>query len=110
MANEVVIMCERCGRLIELRSDLVTSTLVFDVAPYHEDFYAKDLKGTKTLFLSNAPINGAMCNIVTVVAILVTIILFGLGEGPYKLAALFPLIQVVYRGYSYFKYERHLEP
>ena len=39
------VYCEKCVGEIEFRGDLVTTTILFDVVPYHEDCYAKDLKG-----------------------------------------------------------------
>lgn len=101
--------CEKCLGEIELRDDLVTATMLFSVVPYHEDCYAKDLKGAKTLFLNNQPINGFSGNFMTLFAFVVGIWLVIFADGGMKLYSVLFLIAVFYRLYSFYTFERHLE-
>jgi len=101
------IYCDKCLREITVRSDLVTAILFFEVVPYHTDCYAKDLKGFKTLFLENQPINGFSGNVITIFAILLCIAC--LFYEPMKYLSIIAIIQIIYRFYSYFVYERYIE-
>ncbi|MRH41257.1 hypothetical protein GH741_01050 [Aquibacillus halophilus] len=67
------VYCDKCLQEIKIRDDLVTSTLAFEVVPYHEDCYDKDLKGAKTFFLSNKPLNGFSGNFSFILAIILAI-------------------------------------
>jgi hypothetical protein len=67
------VYCEKCGREIKFTGELVTTTFMFKVVPYHEDCYAKDLKGLLTFFVSNNPINGISGNITAVLSIIIGI-------------------------------------
>ncbi|MBP0726420.1 hypothetical protein J5Y03_14765 [Bacillus sp. RG28] len=101
------IYFDKCLREITVRNDLVTAILFFEVVPYHENCYAKDLKGVKTLFLDNQPINGFSGNFVTLLAILFCIGCFF--YEPMKYLSIIAIIQIIYRLYSYFVFERHIE-
>jgi hypothetical protein len=103
------IYCDKCLKEIKIRSDLVTSTLFFEVIPYHEDCYAKDLKGAKSFFLNNQPLNGFSGNFGVVVTVIIAFVWFFNAEGWAKLSSLLALLPLSYRLYSYFYYERHLE-
>ncbi|MFJ5621509.1 hypothetical protein ACIQD3_02005 [Peribacillus loiseleuriae] len=103
------VYCDKCSREIKYRGDLITATILFEVIPYHEDCYAKDLKSAKMLFLDNQPLNGFSSNFVTIIAILLGIGWLIFAEGFMKWAAIIPSIQVIYRIYSFFSYERQLE-
>ncbi|AYC28623.1 hypothetical protein [Paenisporosarcina cavernae] len=103
------VYCDYCKREIKIRPDLVTATVLGEVVPYHEDCFAKNLKGMRSFFVSNQPINGT-ASIVTII-FLGIVTLFGLlirqtfGYG----AAILFVISLIYRSYSYLKFERRLE-
>ena len=77
--------------------------------PYHEDCYAKDLKGVKTLFLNNQPVNGFSGNILAFFALIVLIVSFFMKEETMIFLAVFMVFPILYRLYSYIVYERHIE-
>lgn len=103
------IYCDKCAKEIKVRDDLVTSTLIFDVVPYHEDCYAKDLKGAKTIFLDNQPLNGLSGNLVIFISMILAIVWFLITKNPLKWLSLIAIIPIGYRFCSYFFYERHIE-
>jgi hypothetical protein len=103
------VYCDKCAKEIEVRDDLVTATLFFEVVPYHSECYARDLKGARSFFLDNQPLNGFSGNFGF---ILVTIIAIGwlfFAENPSKWFSLFAIIPIGYRLYSYLIYERYTE-
>lgn len=102
------VYCEKCGKEIKFRGDLVTTTIMLEVVPYHEDCFAKDLKGLRTLVVSNEPINGVPGNITTVIATVVGIGAIVFLEGPMKFAGLLLFLIFAYRVYSYVRFERRL--
>jgi len=102
------IYCDKCSGEIKYRDDLVTATYLFEVVPYHEQCFTKELKGLNTLFLDNQPLNSFTSNFMIVVAILFSIGLLIFG-GDYKFTSILFLIPVIYRIYSYLSFERHLE-
>ncbi|MBU0903979.1 MAG: hypothetical protein KKF57_02245, partial [Firmicutes bacterium] len=102
------VYCEKCGKEIKFQGDLVTTTIMFEVVPYHEDCYAKDLKGLRTLVVSNEPINGVAGNITTVIATLVGIGGIVFLEGPMRFAGLLLFLILGYRLYSYIRFEKRL--
>lgn len=104
-----LVYCSKCLREITFRGDLVTSTLLFEVVPYHEECFARDLKSPKTLFLGNQPLNGFSGNFVTFFAMLSSIVWLIIGDSQMKWLSLLAMILVIYRLYSFFRYERHLE-
>ncbi len=77
--------------------------------PYHEDCYAKDLKGVKTLFLNNQPINGFSGNVLAFFAIIVLIVSLFMKDNTMLFLAVFMVFPILYRLYSYIVYERHIE-
>ena len=103
------ILCDKCEKEIKVRDDLVTSTLLFEVVPYHENCFAKDLKGAKTLFLDNQPLNGFSGNLVFFLSIILAVVWSLIAESPLKWLSLFAIIPIGYRLYSYLFYERHIE-
>ncbi|WP_407270210.1 hypothetical protein [Radiobacillus sp. PE A8.2] len=103
------VYCTKCLKEIRVRDDLVTATSFFIVDPYHTACYAEDLKGAKTLFLSNEPINGFAGNFVTIVALLAFIVILLIYDSPFKWLSAAALIVVGYRIYSYIVFERHIE-
>ncbi|OZM56340.1 hypothetical protein CIB95_13075 [Lottiidibacillus patelloidae] len=105
------IYCEQCVGLIKIREDLVVASFLYYVLPYHEHCYAKALKGFKTPFLSNQPINGKMANLVSVLVFFTSlfIILF-MSDIILKItAAIMGVYTIGFRLISWFLYERHLE-
>jgi hypothetical protein len=79
------------------------------VIPYHEDCYAKDLKGVKTLFLNNQPVNGFSGNLLAFFALLVLIVSLFIKEDTMIFLTIFMVFPILYRLYSYLVYERHIE-
>ncbi|MEH7452566.1 hypothetical protein [Gottfriedia acidiceleris] len=103
------IHCDKCLKEIRIREDLVASVVFFTVVPYHEDCYAKDLKGAKTLFLNNQPINGFSGNFITLLALFVIIALFFIKDETMTYVRVISTIPIIYRVYSYIALERYLE-
>ncbi|MFD4706696.1 hypothetical protein ACFWM3_17765 [Gottfriedia sp. NPDC058432] len=103
------VYCDRCLKEIRIRGDLVTATMFFQVVPYHEDCYAKDLKGVKTLFLNNQPINGFSGNFLSFLAFAICIATFFIDDHSMIYLLILALIAIMYRLYSFFIFERHLE-
>ncbi|WLD94612.1 hypothetical protein [Alkalihalobacillus sp. AL-G] len=103
------VYCDKCHGEINNREDLVTATMFVSVVPYHESCYSKDLKGAKTFFLANQPINGFSGNFGVVVAALFGFGLLVFAEGGTRFTSVIFLLAVFYRLYSYIAYERHLE-
>ncbi len=99
------VYCEKCSKEIKSRGDLVTATLFFVIVAYHENCYAKDLKGFKGLFLDNRTLNGFSGNFLFVMAILVGI---GFAFGSMKWVSIVAVIPVLYRFFSFYKFERLL--
>lgn len=77
--------------------------------PYHEDCYAKDLKGAKTLFLNNQPVNGFSGNLLAFFALIVLIVSLFIKEDMMIFLTIFMVFPILYRVYSYIVYERHIE-
>ncbi|QDP41173.1 hypothetical protein [Radiobacillus deserti] len=102
------IYCDKCLKEIKVRDDLVTSTLLFEVIPYHEDCYTKDLKGIKTLFLDNQPLNGFSGNVLFFLAIIIAIGWIVIAEGSLKWLSLLAIVPIGYRLYSYYNFERYI--
>lgn len=103
------IYCELCQKQIKIRDDLITTTLMLEVVPYHEKCYGSNIKGAQTLFISNEPVNGFAGTFFTILAVILAILWAIFAEGPMKLVSTLVLIPVGYRIYSYIRYERHLE-
>ncbi len=102
------IYCDKCEKIIKERDDLVTTTYLFIVVPYHEACYAKDLKTGYTLFLDNQPLNGFTSNLFFVLSILIGIAWAVIAEPSSKWISFITLIPISYRFYSYLTYERHI--
>lgn len=83
--------------------------MFFEVIPYHEDCYAKDLKGVKTLFLNNQPINGFSGNVLVFFALILFIVSFFIKDDTMVFLAIFMTFPILYRLYSFIVYERHIE-
>lgn len=83
--------------------------MFFEVIPYHEDCYAKDLKGVKTLFLNNQPINGFSGNVLAFFALILFIVSFFIKDDTMVFLAIFMTFPILYRLYSFIVYERHIE-
>ncbi|PFH82558.1 hypothetical protein [Bacillus sp. AFS088145] len=103
------IHCDRCLKEIRIRGDLVTATSFFKVVPYHEDCYARDIKGAMTLFVNNQPINGFSGNFLTFLAIIIFFVSLFVKNDMMFIITIMSGINILYRFYSYFVYERYLE-
>ena len=104
-----IVTCDKCLKEIKIRGDLVTATMFFEVIPYHEDCYANDLKGAKTLFLNNQPINGFSGNFLAFLAIIICIVSFFIEDETMIFLLILSLVPIIYRLYSFVIYKRHLE-
>lgn len=101
------IRCERCNGVIEYRSDVVITTSFLNVVSYHDRCFSQEVKGMKTIFVNNTPINGTASNFGTVViGIFFLIFLF---SSETRLASLILLIPILVRAYAWFNIERHLK-
>jgi hypothetical protein len=105
---EGIVICKKCSRLIEKRDELITSTYLFEVVPYHEECFAKDIKGAKSLLVSNQPLNGFSGNIWTIFSIITALVLL-IFAGEQKFLSVFVILPAIYRLYSYFTFERLLD-
>ncbi|WP_108671864.1 hypothetical protein [Peribacillus acanthi] len=103
------VYCDKCYREVEVRGDLVTTTMFLEVVPYHEECYAKDLKGVKTFLVSNQPLNGFSGNFTAIVALLFMLGMLVFAEESLKWMSFLAIIPIIYRLYSYIVYERHLD-
>lgn len=102
------VICERCAGEIESKEDLVTTLSLFTICAYHNECYANEIKGMRSLFVSNVPINGTYSTFGT---ILLTILLLGvvlfLELTPWVI--LLSLFFIGTRLYSYLAIERVVE-
>jgi hypothetical protein len=103
------IYCDFCQKQIKVRDDLITAAIMFEVAPFHESCYGTSIKGARTLFISNEPINGFSGSAFTVFSMIIAILWAVFTEGPMRWLSILALIPVGYRLYSYIRYERRLE-
>lgn len=104
------VYCERCRKEIKYRDDLVTTTFLFQLVPYHDECYSKDIKGMRTFFVGNQPLNGLSGNIQTLIALILGIAAFFLLDENGRLTSLLAFVVLGYRLYSYFKFEKKLAP
>ncbi len=102
------IICDHCSQEITYKEDLVTSSYFIFVLPYHAGCYAQGLKGLKTFFLSNHPINGVSGNLTAFSSFIAVLLLLFMVPGMVKILAIFPAIPVIARLLAYVLYERHL--
>lgn len=100
------VICERCNGEVTQEYDLVTDTNALSVVAYHVECYGSVLKQGKSIFLGNQPLNGAVSNFMTVLAVFFTVILIFTG---YFIPVFILMGALFYRGYSYFVYERPLK-
>jgi hypothetical protein len=103
--SEQMVICEKCAGAIKNRDDLVTAVLIYAIVPYHEKCYANDLKGAKSFFLDNQPLNGFSGNFIFILSIIIAFLWLLFGDS--KWYALIALLPIGYRLYSYFVYEIH---
>lgn len=104
------IICEQCHKVIEEKEDLVTASIFFRVKPYHYFCYGKDVRGSRSVFFTNHPLNGLSGTISYLLTFLMTVALFLFTEGFIKYIALVYLItETSLRIYAYYTYSRHLK-
>lgn len=103
------IYCDSCSKQIKVRDDLITATILLEVVPFHEGCYGSNIKGAKTLFVSNEPVNGFAGTFFAVISLILALLWGIFAEGTMKMIALIAIVPVLYRIYSFLKYERHLE-
>lgn len=104
------IFCSVCAGEIYTREDLVVANEFVEILPFHSSCYSKSVKGIRTLFLNNTPINGFASTIGTAFAFLIGLNgLIFVPETGFKLLGIFLIIVPLgLRLYSWFKYERYL--
>ncbi|MFS0864857.1 hypothetical protein [Fredinandcohnia sp. 179-A 10B2 NHS] len=93
---------------IKERSNLVISTFFFSLAAYHDSCYSRSLKGIKTAFVGNEPINGFSGNLKAIIAAVIAIILL-LTNSSYSILGFIVLLIPLIRIYAWFIIERHLK-
>lgn len=93
---------------IKERNNLVISTFFFSLAAYHDSCFSRSLKGVKTAFIGNEPINGFSGNVKAIIATVLAIILL-LNNGSYRFIGFIALLVPLVRIYAWFMIERHLE-
>lgn len=103
-----VIHCEKCKEPIVDNSDLVVATVFFEVYPFHSYCYAVDIKGAKTVILSNQPLNGFASNFKFSSIIIIAILWAILADPSIKWAAVIAIPFIIYRLYAYLMFERHV--
>lgn len=104
------IICEQCHKVIEEKEDLVTASIFFRVKPYHYFCYGKDVRGARSVFFTNHPLNGISGHISYLLALLMTVALFLFTKSFIKYIALVYLItETGLRIYAYCTYSRHLK-
>lgn len=101
------IICERCGGVIEYKGDVVITTSIIRVVPYHDRCFAREVKGLNTIFVNNTPINGTASNIGTVLAAIFGFVFLFVPDLRYVTLVL--LIPIAVRSYAWLKIERHLK-
>lgn len=69
-----ILLCERCGRIIETKEELVVAYYLFTLSAFHNECYAAGLKSN--IFLGSWPLNGAISDIATVLLSTLSIIAF----------------------------------
>ncbi|HLR70624.1 MAG TPA: hypothetical protein VK085_04245 [Pseudogracilibacillus sp.] len=103
------IYCEECSGKIHSKEDLITAQFKLDIIPLHEECYAHGLKGVKSLYLKNKPVNGFSGNASAFMFAVLGLSFLIFGEGDLKYVAIFTLIPLSIRLFSYLKFERHLD-
>jgi hypothetical protein len=106
MNMKKTVYCEKCGREITNRDDLVVSNIFLSIVPYHEKCFSRELKGLSAIFVGNETINGNMGNVTAIVAVVLGIISLFFQELRYITVISFLFLCL--RFYSWFKYERYL--
>ena len=104
------IYCSVCAGEIYTKEDLVVAKEFVGIFPFHASCYSKSVKGMRTLFLSNTPINGFASTIGAVLLFLIGLIaIFFIPETGFKLVGILLItVPLGLRLYSWFKYERYL--
>ncbi|QOR65023.1 hypothetical protein IM538_14375 [Cytobacillus suaedae] len=103
------VYCEACNREIKSKQELVVTTSFFSLVCYHNACFSKSIKGFKSLFVSNSPINGIAGTTYAIFLFLVAILFF-IFSPIYNILAILLLVVPLYRVLGWFMYERHLEP
>lgn len=103
------VFCERCADTVKNKEELITAIRIIDVVAYHEECFARDIKGSKTFILDNTPLNGFASNFITVIIVIIGLFFLLFASTPEKYISLFAIIPIFYRLYSYFMFERKLE-
>lgn len=104
------IYCRHCCGEIESRSDLVVVTNLFELTPYHEKCYAKEMKTVNSIFLAKKPLNSSFATYTMLIfapILLVLACFMSSSERFIIIAAV--VIGLGTRAYSWLKYERYLK-
>lgn len=101
------IICEVCQKVINDPDDLITASTLFSVKPYHEYCYGHDVRGTKSIFLANHPLNGTSGTVSYLLIFLLTLLLFFYTESFIKYIVLaYLILETSFRIYAYIVYIR----
>ncbi len=106
MKENKTIYCYKCAGEIKNSHDLVVTNNFLLIVPYHKKCFSKELMGLSTILVGNFPINGAMSNVSTILAIIFGTILLFIRDLRYISVMLLLFLGI--RFYSWFQYERHL--
>jgi hypothetical protein len=105
------IYCEECVGLIKNREELVVTRMFYYVLPYHDHCYARALKGYKTAFVNNTPLNGKAANFSAIFVLIASLVIW-LFSNDIILNITMVILTVFMCGLrlvSWTLYERHLE-
>jgi hypothetical protein len=105
------IYCEECVGLIKNREELVVTRMFYYVLPYHDDCYARALKGYKTAFVNNTPLNGKAATFAAILVLVASLVIFIFSEDIILVITMAILTAFTggLRLASWLMYERHLD-
>lgn len=102
------IYCEECSCTIDSKDDLIITSKFFIPVAYHRACYAEVLKGLKTFFVDNVPINGAAATLTSFFSVIIWA-LFMLTSMEYKILwTILFLTLPIYRLLAWYLFERHV--
>ena len=91
------VVCVDCFEKVERRDDLVTSFRWMAVKPFHAACYAKSIRGLRSFFVNNYPINGAMYMVGVVISLLIGLFVVF----PFMISAVYTAASLTHVLYSF---------
>ena len=102
------IYCKHCCGEITSKADLIVTTHLLRVVPYHQECFAKEMKTINSMFLDK-PINSSFTTICVAIVSAVLLALSAFIPSPQNLIIIFGvLVGAMVRAYSWLAYERYL--